>query len=267
MTMTPILYLPHGGGPLPILGDQHHVELNAFLRNITKSFTDPELILMVSAHWEEEIPTVTSGESPELIYDYYGFPQASYSIKYPAPGCAALAHRVVELLQRSGHHAVINSERGFDHGMFIPLKMMYPQANIPCVQLSLVNSLDPAEHIEIGKSLNALREQNVMIIGSGMSYHNMNGFFDIDSDATNANIEFDQWLIQTCSNTDLTAEQIQSRLIQWERAPAARQCHPREEHLIPLHLCYGAACSDNAIAKVVFNDLVMNKKVTALLWE
>lgn len=164
---SPVLFLSHGGGPLPLLGDKDHQNLVNFIREVTLTLGIPTAILVISAHWEEDKPTITSGVLPPLIYDYYGFPKESYKIKYAAPGSPELANKIFNLLGGAGIKAKLDPQRGFDHGLFVPLKLMYPDATIPCVQLSLVNSLQAEEHIQIGRALAGLRKANILIIGSG----------------------------------------------------------------------------------------------------
>ncbi len=259
-----VLYLSHGGGPLPLLGDKGHQNMTNIIREITRTLAKPTAILVISAHWEESKPTITSGASPSLIYDYYGFPKEAYEIEYPAPGAPELANKIFNLLGKAGIEAKLDDRRGFDHGLFVPLKIMYPDANIPCVQLSLVNSLQPEEHIRIGKALADLRKDNVLVIGSGFSFHNLKAFFSPSTKETRAmNESFEQWLIDTCSNNLLTEEEREQRLINWDSAPAARYCHPRAEHLLPLHICYGVA---HTAAKKVFEFEVMGKMASAYLW-
>src|SRR5689334_8631112 len=136
----------------------------------------PRALLVVSAHWEEPVPTVMTSAHPAMLYDYYGFPPESYQLTWPAPGDPALAGRVRELLGNAGFATAEDTERGFDHGTFVPLKVTYPEAEIPCVQLSLRRGLDPAEHIAMGRALAPLRDEGVLIVGSGMSYHNLRVF-------------------------------------------------------------------------------------------
>ena len=171
-----VLYISHGGGPLPLLGDEGHHEMVDCLSDLARTLEKPAAIIVISAHWEENKPTITSGATPSLIYDYYGFPNESYDIRYPAPGDPLLAHKIFRLLNGSGIEAVLDEQRGFDHGVFVPLKIMFPDADIPCVQLSLVKSLNPLEHIRIGKALAGLKDDNVLIIGSGSSFHNIKAF-------------------------------------------------------------------------------------------
>ena len=158
-----VLYIPHGGGPLPLMGDPGHEEMVVFLKNIATAITKPSVILVVSAHWEEEVVTITSSETPALIYDYYGFSDEAYEIKYPVDGDTPFASKICNLLQDHGIKAKLDSQQGLDHGVFVPLKIMYPDADIPCVQMSLINTLDPEAHIEMGRALSTLRSQNVLI--------------------------------------------------------------------------------------------------------
>lgn len=259
-----IIYISHGGGPLPLLGDMAHNEMIEVLQDISRNIKRPSAIIMVSAHWEEQQPTITSAAQPALIYDYYGFPEESYSIQYPAPGNPALATKVFEKLKQAKIDAVLDDKRGFDHGLFVPLKIMYPEADIPCIQLSLVNDLDPAIHLHLGKALAELNDDTTMIIGSGFSFHNLRAFFKpATQDEITMNAEFEQWLNQACASQDLTEAERELRLMSWAQTPAARFCHPREEHLLPLHVCYGAAGKP---ARQVFNYEVMGKKVSSYLW-
>ncbi len=265
-TRAPVLYLPHGGGPLPILGDADHAHLVDFLGTIAARLGEPAAILVISAHWEEAQATVTGGERPGIIYDYYGFPAQAYDIRYPAPGHPGLACEIRELLTASGIDAKTDAERGFDHGLFIPLTLMYPDARIPCVQLSLLKNLDPRQHIALGKSLASLRRKDLLIIGSGMSFHNLRALFAPSAASRRQCEAFDEWLIETCRSRNFSPEEREYRLVEWERAPSARYCHPREEHLLPLHVCFGLAGVDTPVAEVVFNGDVMHSRVTALLW-
>ena len=258
-----VLFIPHGGGPLPLLGDKGHQALVDFLKDITPTLGIPSAILVISAHWEEDRATITSGKAPSLIYDYGGFPDEAYEIKYPALGNPQLAEKIFNLLQDSGVDAKLDNRRGFDHGLFVPLKIMFPDALIPCVQLSLLNSLDPKEHIRIGKALSALRNENLLIIGSGFSFHNMRAFLQSKGSSDENNENFERWLINTCTNNDMPENEREQKLQQWSDAPFARYCHPREEHLLPLHVCYGICGST---AKLVFDGNVMGKKSCAFLW-
>jgi 4,5-DOPA dioxygenase extradiol len=199
-----------------------------------------------------------------LLYDYFGFPPESYRIHYPAPGAPDLAKRIHTLLADSGLQPRVDERRGFDHGLFVPLKIMYPQAVIPCLQVSLLASLDPKAHIALGKALAPLRRENVLIIGSGFSFHNLRAFFTSPPNTPDQESEvFNQWLIDTCTAGTLSPKEREQRLANWEQAPHARYCHPREEHLLPLHVCYGMT---QAPARLVFNETVIGKRACAFLW-
>ena len=263
-SLAPILYLPHGGGPLPLLGDRDHLEMIAFLQGVTPSLGTPAAIVVISAHWEEHIPTITSGATPPLIYDYVGFPEEAYRITYPAPGAPALARKLYKLLEKDGIDARMDDRRGFDHGLYVPLKIMYPAAEIPCLQLSLVCGLDPLIHLEIGRALAPLRNENILIIGSGFSFHNLGAFFTSPSGVPDSgNIAFDNWLSETCCSSSISNDERLQRLADWEQAPSARRCHPREEHLLPLHVCAGFA---ETPAQQVFNGTIIGKRASAFLW-
>lgn len=261
---TRVLYLSHGGGPLPLLGDVDHQEMVQCLKTIASDIEKPTAILVISAHWEASVPTVTAGASPELNYDYYGFPEESYDIQYPCAGEPQLAQQVHAALSASGIDSQLDTKRGFDHGLFVPLKIMFPQADIPCVQLSLVNSLDPQTHIDIGKALQQLDYDNLLIIGSGFSFHNMQAFFAPETVETRAkNLAFNDWLLATLADKDLDEAQREQRLKQWAQAPSARYCHPREEHLLPLHVCYG---SSQSASNTDYHLSILKKKSSMFLW-
>lgn len=259
------LFVSHGGGPLPLLGDASHQEMLDCLRAIAKRISKPSRIILISAHWESAQSSLTAGEHPDLIYDYYGFPPESYQIQYPCPGDSALAQAIAKQLDKSGIQAKLDPQRGFDHGLFVPLKIMYPEADIPCVQLALRSDLDPLHHIELGRALQALADPSVLVIGSGFSFHNMQAFFAPNTTETQtANQAFEDWLSTTLTDPALTEDERASRLIDWQAAPSARYCHPREEHLLPLHVCYGfagSACSTH------YPLQILNKAASMFLWE
>ncbi len=240
----PVAFVPHGGGPWPFVDmgmDKRELDqLATYLRALHElPPTKPRALLVISAHWEEALPTVMTGEHPPILYDYYGFPPASYEIKWPAPGDPALAARVRDLLGAAGFQTAANPARGFDHGTFIPFKLTYPDADIPTVQLSLKAGLDPAEHLAIGRALAPLRDEGVFILGSGMTFHNMGTFRRRSS--IEISEKFDAWLRETAT---LAPAERDRRLTEWASAPGAREAHPREEHLIPLMVIAGAAGGD-----------------------
>jgi len=258
-----IVYFSHGGGPLPILGDAGHKAMLDFMRRLPAQLAKPDAILVVSAHWEESVATLQGANCPPMLYDYYGFPEEAYDIVYPAPGAPKLAERIAEHLQAGGIPSRIDDKRGFDHGLFIPLKMMYPQADIPAIQLSLLDNLDPAAHIALGKTLAGLKGENILVIGSGFSFHNLRAFsWQGDDEPDPRNDSFQDWLIEVCTGASSQSER-ERQLIEWEKAPFARYCHPREDHLLPLHVCIGMAGKPG---KVVFDNLIMGKRAVAFLW-
>lgn len=249
---------------MPLLGDPGHREMVQNLQHLAARIPRPSAILVISAHWEAPTATVTAGRQPELIYDYYGFPDESYEIQYPCPGEPALAGRVAQVLRHRDMPVVLDDKRGFDHGLFVPLKIMYPQADIPCVQLSLLKSLDPGEHIRMGSALADLEYDNLLIVGSGFSFHNLKAFFTPPSEETQAmNLAFEQWLRLTVGSRDLEESERRQRLEHWDQAPHARYCHPREEHLLPLHVCYGVA---QTACQEYFALNIMNKRASVYLW-
>ena len=239
----PTYFISHGGGPWPYMPDMRRQ-----MRLLEESLADmprqivstPRAVLVISGHWEEAEFTVMSSPNPPMIYDYSGFPPHTYSVIYAASGAPAVARRVQDLIAAGGQTAQLDAERGFDHGTFAPLVVMYPEAQVPVLQLSLKRGLDPKEHIAIGQALAPLRHEGVLIVGSGLSYHNLRMFgpqAEVPSKA------FDQWLQATLA---AAPAQRASLLTAWESAPAARQCHPREEHLLPLMVALGAAYDDTA---------------------
>jgi aromatic ring-opening dioxygenase catalytic subunit (LigB family) len=244
-TRMPVVYLPHGGGPWPFVElkffDRAEMDhLAAYLRALPAALgVRPKALLVISAHWEAPVATVMTSPKPPMLYDYYGFPPASYEIEWPAPGDPALAARVAALLGRAGFATASDAERGFDHGTFVPLKVSWPEADIPTVQLSLVAGLDPALHIAMGEALAPLRDEGVLIVGSGMSYHDLRGLMSKQGRAISET--FDAWLSAAATAEPTTRA---AQLAAWAQAPEARRAHPREEHLLPLMVVAGAAGAD-----------------------
>ncbi len=258
-----VIYISHGGGPLPILGDPSHEKMNYFMKTIPSLLRRPDAIVVISAHWEERTLAVQGGENPELYYDYYGFPDEAYSIKYAPPGNPELAGIIKDLFLDYNIDCTIDSQRGYDHGLFIPLKLMFPEAEIPSIQLSLKKGLDPEFHINVGRVLNKLSDENILIIGSGFSFHNMMFFNYTQNPAVDEkNDSFQNWLIDICTG-EHSMDKRKQELINWEKVPSARYCHPREEHLLPLHVCCGAA---QAQGRLVFDDYIAGKRALAILW-
>lgn len=258
----PTFYIPHGAGPCFFMQPHEGFgnmwdDLGHWLRQLSTEITQhPKAILMVSAHWQNEAFEITSAAQPTLFHDYYGFPEYTYRITYPAPGAPLLAAEICQRLQRAGFKASLNSERGLDHGTFIPLKLVYPKADIPVLQLSLQQDLAAAEHYRAGQCLAALREKGVLIIGSGMSFHNMS---PQTKDLAARADAFDDWIHQTLM---ATRSQRALLLSQWVRAPFARFAHPTEEHLIPLMVACGAA-GDNTATRLFHQRLAGQVAIAA----
>jgi aromatic ring-opening dioxygenase catalytic subunit (LigB family) len=258
-----IVYFSHGGGPLPILGDASHKAMVNFMLQLPTRLRKPDAVLVISAHWEESIATLVGAYMPTMFYDYYGFTDEAYEIIYPAPGSPEIAKRIASLLIKKNISARIDLQRGFDHGLFIPLILMYPQADIPSLQLSLLHSLNPTAHIALGKALRELMYENILVIGSGFSFHNMKAFSWQGLNKPDPDNEtFQNWLIETCTGP-LSQSEREQLLIEWQKAPSARYCHPREEHLLPLHVCLGMA--DKPASKI-FDDYILGKRSVAFLW-
>jgi aromatic ring-opening dioxygenase catalytic subunit (LigB family) len=240
--ILPTYFISHGGGPWPWMKKEMgnaYAQLEAALADMPRQIgRRPDAILMVSAHWEAPAFTVMGNPKPPMIYDYGGFPEHTYHVHYDAPGSPELARRVQGLIEAAGLPASLDAERGFDHGMFSPMAAIYPNADVPVVQLSLKRGLDPAEHLALGRALAPLRNENVLIVGSGLSYHNLRNFGPQAREPSKA---FDDWLAAT---VDAAPPQRIERLLDWSSAPAARIAHPREEHLIPLMVAVGAAEQD-----------------------
>ncbi len=196
----PTVFVPHGGGPFSYVdmgAPAAEVEgLTGYWRSVgSLPPRPPHALLVISAHWEADVPAVMTSAHPPMYYDYGGFPAAAYEIQWPAPGDPGLAQRVRALLKSAGIDTAEDNRRGFDHGTFVPLGRSFPKADVPTVQLSLKAGLDPAEHLAIGDALVPLRDEGILILGSGMSYHNMRGFMapGADDDAE----QFDVWLHET----------------------------------------------------------------------
>jgi aromatic ring-opening dioxygenase catalytic subunit (LigB family) len=213
--------------------------LAAYLRGIDGGLgVRPKAVLVISGHWEMPQPTVNVAERPKLLFDYYGFPEHTYRLKYPVPGAPDLEPRVRSLLAEAGFELGTESKRGLDHGVFVPFLLIYPRADVPIMQLSLQQSLDPALHLAIGRALAPLRDRGILIVGSGMSYHNLAAMFS--GRGGEAAASFDAWLGEAVQDPQTR----DAKLAAWRTAPGGRESHPREEHLIPLMIAAGAADGD-----------------------
>jgi aromatic ring-opening dioxygenase catalytic subunit (LigB family) len=258
----PVLFLPHGGGPCFFMDwtwgpADTWIATQHFLESIAASLpAKPKALLVISGHWEEPAFTVGSGAAPKLIYDYSGFPAHTYELTWPAPGDPALASRVAGILGSAGLPAAQDPMRGYDHGVFVPLKVAFPEANIPVVTLSLDHSLDPALHAAAGRALAPLRDEGVLIIASGMSFHNLRGYF-LPQTAERARA-FDAWLTSAIQSPGGDRNAL---LAKWRSGPSATFAHPREEHLMPLMVASGAG--GDAPGKRIFTDEPMGAQISA----
>jgi aromatic ring-opening dioxygenase catalytic subunit (LigB family) len=244
-TPLPSYFVSHGGGPWPFMKDHYgstYDVLEASLADMPRQVgVRPKAVLVISGHWEEREPTLSSGAQPPMIYDYGGFPAHTYQVRYAAPGSPELAGRAAALLQAAGFKAALDAQRGFDHGTFSMLYPVYPQADMPVVQLSLKHGFDPLEHLAMGRALAPLRSEGVLMIGSGLSFHNLRQFGESGRLASHA---FDEWLQFTLLT--LAPSERTAAVLNWAGAPYARMAHPREEHLLPLMVALGAAEGERA---------------------
>lgn len=265
-TRQPAIFLPHGGGPCFFMewtwgpADTWHAT-QRFLEGLAATLpAPPKALLVVSGHWEEPAFTASTAANPEPIFDYSGFPAHTYRLTWPAPGDPALAARVAGLLKDAGLPAAQDEHRGFDHGVFVPLKVAFPEAKIPTVSLSLAGSLDPALHLAAGRALAPLRDEGVPIVASGMSFHNLRAYFRPET-AERARA-FDAWLTRAVESP---ATERDALLTNWRTAPFAEYSHPREEHLMPLLVAAGAG--GEAPGKRVFGDEPMGAAISAFRFD
>jgi len=260
----PTLFVPHGGGPCFFMEPQPGLprdlwdRMAAYLRGIDPSLgRRPDAVLVVSGHWEEPQPTVNVARHPPLLFDYYGFPEQTYRLTYPVAGSPALAARVRSLVAAAGFASDEDAGRGLDHGVFVPFKLIYPEADVPIVQLSLHGSRDARTQLAVGRALMPLRDEGVLVVGSGMSYHNLREFFVDDPRRNQPADDFDRWLYDTVVSPPAMRE---SKLAAWADAPGARASHPTPEHLLPLMIAAGAAESDAGVR--TYHDRLLGKAVS-----
>ncbi|MCR9136643.1 MAG: dioxygenase [Alphaproteobacteria bacterium] len=243
----PTYFLSHGGGPWPWLPERHTVykELEASLLRVRDEIGEkPRAILMVSGHWEEADGFgVMSAAKPPMFYDYRGFPEHTYSVQYPSPGAPDLAEDIRALLASKHHTTWLDGERGYDHGVFTIAVCMYPDADVPILQVSIRSDYDVQTHLQLGRDLAPLRQQGVVIIGSGLSYHNLRNIRNPDV-ARAESAEFDTWLHDTLTERD--PDRRIAGVLKWDQAPSARKAHPEEDHLVPMMVALGAAENEPA---------------------
>ena len=258
----PSIFLPHGGGPCFFMDwtwgpAETWQPTQRFLEGLAASLpAPPRALLVVTAHWEEPVFTAAANPTPGLIYDYSGFPEHTYRLQWPAPGDPALAARAADLLQKGGVPAAVDAERGFDHGVFVPMKVAFPEAKIPTVALSLAAGLDPELHLAAGRALAPLRDEGVFIVASGMSFHNLRAYFGRET--TEKARVFDDWLTETVARG---GQERAKGLAAWREAPFATFAHPREEHLLPLMVA--AVAGGDAPGRKIFGDEPMAAALSA----
>lgn len=244
----PTFYISHGGGPCFFMPDPqgHWTGLGRFLAGLPTTLPRrPRAVLVVTAHWETSVVTVESGSNPELIYDYYGFPDHTYELEYRAPGSPDVARQVGDALRDAGVEHLLDQSHGWDHGVFVPLKVIFPDADVPIVAMSLRHDLDPAHHLAVGRALRSLRD-DILVIGSGSSFHNLPRW------SLETSRLFDSWLAETLPEA---GSDRSGALQRWSSAPGALAAHPREEHLLPLMVAVGAAEAEPGEA--VYRGLAM----------
>lgn len=239
----PSLFVSHGAPTLPF--EDH--DAVPFLKGLSSVYTPPKAILVVSAHWETDKPMLSSTVQPETIHDFYNFPNELYQLSYPSPGAPETAARAAHLLREAGFSVDLDDERGLDHGAWIPLMLMEPEAQIPTLQLSIQSHLGPQHQHAVGQALAPLRREGVLILASGGAVHNLAGWRQ-GGDTTPAwALDFDDWLRQA-----VTEGRTDDLLNYRKRAPFAKQAHPRDEHLLPLFTALGAASEENPRGKSLY---------------
>lgn len=263
-TRMPTYFIPHGGGPCFFMDwdpPEAWTKTAAYLRSIKDHLPQrPKAILLISAHWDMDEFTLLTKKNPGLYFDYYGFPKHTYELEYPAPNSASVGARVHQLLEAAGIALKDDAQRDFDHGVFIPLKVAFPDADIPVVQLSLKSGFDPAEHLALGAALAPLRDEGVLIIGSGMSYHNLQKLMASMRGRSVPNMSgpFDAYLAKAVQSPEVVRTQL---LQNWKAGEGALEAHPEDEHLLPLMVAAGAALSDQGHHD--FTDHVMGAQISA----
>ena len=262
-TRFPVLFISHGGGPWPFVDGlrRMYAHTEQELRRLPERLTArPKAILVISGHWEAPKFSLATNAHPPMEYDYSGFPAHTYQIRYPAAGEPELAQHARNLLASAGIESRLDDTRGFDHGVFVPLGLMFPNADVPILMASVQSNYDPAQHLAMGRALASLRDEGVLIVGSGLTYHNMRGFGRDESNAVAT--EFTHYLDQAVANLD--AKVRWDMLRHWQRAPSARLAHPREDHLMPLLIAAGAAVED--AGRVLFSETVMKVPMTSYVF-
>jgi len=248
-TTMPAFYISHGGGPCFYMdgeGDPvfSHVDKHSEARKWYENFANllpsrPKSILVISAHWETSEFRVITKPTPTLFYDYYGFPPETYNLQYPCPNSPELIQRIKTLMKEAGIKLEEDPDRGYDHGVFVPLKLMFPKADVPIVQLSLHSSLNPEIHYKLGQVLAPLRQEGVLIIGSGSTTHNLRSIGSLTS--ADWVMKWCDWLRDVLTNPDYDPQKRKDMLVNFKKQLFTRDAHPREEHFIPIFVALGSA--------------------------
>lgn len=232
MSRLPALYISHGS-PMTALAPG---KVGERLAELARTVPRPDAIVIASAHWLAPAPRVGSAAAPDTLHDFGGFPQALFDIRYPAPGDTALSARVAGLLQAAGLSAQLDPQRGLDHGVWVPLRLLYPDADIPVVPVSIQPGLGPAHQFQVGRALAPLRDEGVLVIGSGSITHNLHDWRSYDDARQAPYVQpFIDWVEQR-----LASEDVAALLDYRNQAPFAERAHPTDEHLLPLYLAMGA---------------------------
>ena len=243
MSPMPAVFISHGSPMLPLEPER---PAHQFLRHAAQHWSRPQAIVAVSAHWETAEPEIGATSRPGTIHDFHGFPPALYQMRYPAPGEPVIAARIKALLEAAGFRASLDAERGLDHGAWSPLSLVYPEADIPVLQVSLQPQRDPAHHLRLGRALAPLRDEGVLILATGSLTHNLRELsWDDSGSVTDWAKAFADWMADKLQSRDDAA------LLDYRRqAPHAARNHPTDEHLLPLYVALGAATPQKAAQRL-----------------
>lgn len=267
--LAPAVFVNHGGGPMPLLGDKDHAGLTTFLKDEVQkhvNLKDLKAIILVTAHWEEDEVTISSDKHHELYFDYYGFPPESYKYKYDAPGDPETAELIHDALKKAGIPTKLDPKRGWDHGVFVPMMLINPAADIPIIQVSVLNNQDPELHYKLGEVLKQFRKEGIAVFGSGMSYHNMREFMSSRYKNEVVNKEFDNYLYKVC--TEENEKDRKKGLLSWRKELGANEAHPMRaaEHFMPLIVIAGAGGSKPG--ERIFNwDMSGTFRLSGFIWK
>lgn len=255
---APVLFISHGA---PDIALQKHAATLACWQTLGQTLPRPQAILVLSAHWDARLPVISTAEQPTTIHDFGGFPPALYQLRYPAPGAPQLAGKVAGCLEAAGIPLTTDSRRGLDHGAWIPLLSMYPQADIPVTQLAIQSHAGPEWHLRVGETLRPLREENILIMASGAITHNF-AWLSRQNAPLPAAQTFSDWLAAKLEQRDMNA------LLNYRtQAPFGAEAHPTEEHLLPLFAAFGASTANDKLTRFAPEFTYSALAMDAYLWE